>query len=217
MSTQMTPELAKRIEQWEKMAAEVPDEMAFFSLGSAYREAGRHEDAVAALRKSIEFDAGMSRAYQFLGECLMKLGREDEAGPVLTEGYKTAASRGDVMPQRSIEAMLKKLMIEPPAVQSIEERAVEVAEKSEGRLILDRKSGQPQPKLDGPPMRGALGEYIFEHYGQVTWNQWIRQGTKVINELRLDFSNPSHQDTYEQHMIEWLGIDLEAVKAFSQA
>ncbi len=199
--------MQKRIEQWEKMSAEAPDEMAFFSLGSAYREAGRLDDAVGALRRAVEFDAGMSRAYQFLGDCLLKLGRDAEAGPVLIEGYTTAAGRGDVMPQRAIEAMLKKLGLPLPEVQSGAERAAEVAEKSEGRLILDLKSGQPQPKLAGAPMRGPLGAYIFEHFGQVTWNQWIGQGTKVINELRLDFSNPAHQDTYEQHMIEWLGID----------
>ncbi|MCH6552183.1 MAG: hypothetical protein IH804_09245, partial [Planctomycetes bacterium] len=33
------------------------------------------------------------------------------------------------------------------------------------------------------------------------------QGTKVINELRLDFSRPEDQNTYEQQMCEYLGID----------
>jgi Fe-S cluster biosynthesis and repair protein YggX len=37
-------------------------------------------------------------------------------------------------------------------------------------------------------------------------------GTKVINELRLDFSNQEHQVVYEQHMMEWLGISDEDVK-----
>ena len=40
-----------------------------------------------------------------------------------------------------------------------------------------------------------------------TWNDWIGQGTKVINELRLDFSREEDQDTFEQQMCEFLGID----------
>ena len=39
----------QRIEQWEKMTREVPDGMAWFSLGNAYRDAGRDKDAVEAL------------------------------------------------------------------------------------------------------------------------------------------------------------------------
>ena len=42
-----------------------------------------------------------------------------------------------------------------------------------------------------------------------TWADWIGQGTKVINELRLDLSSEESQDTYDRHMYEFLGIDDE--------
>ena len=62
-------------------------------------------------------------------------------------------------------------------------------------------------------MRGPLGKFIFEHYSQETWREWIKQGTKVINELRLDLSNPQHAKMYDQQMMEWLGISEDEVSA----
>ncbi len=47
-----------------------------------------------------------------------------------------------------------------------------------------------------------------------TWRNWIAQGTKVINELRLDFSRDDHQKVYDQHMMEYLNITQEEVDNF---
>ncbi|MEM8783972.1 MAG: Fe(2+)-trafficking protein [Planctomycetota bacterium] len=204
-----------RIAQWEKMTREAPDDMAFFSLGSAYREAGRHDDAAQAFERSIEHNQGMSRAYQYLGEAQIKLGDEAGAGATLTKGYAVAAERGDVMPKRSIEAMLDKLGLPLPEVEDADAKRAAVEAESAGRMVLDKRAGVPQPKLDGPPMRGPVGAYIFAHFGQITWSQWIGQGTKVINELRLDFSKPEHQDLYEEQMLEWLGVTTDEVEAFA--
>ena len=44
-----------------------------------------------------------------------------------------------------------------------------------------------------------------------TWNAWIGQGTKVINELRLDFSNKEDQQSFEGYMVEFLGIPNDVV------
>ncbi len=204
-------ELDERIAQWEMMAREAPDEMAYFSLGNAYREAGRLDDALGAYEQAIEHEAGMSRAYQFAGQCLIKLGQDEAAGDLLTTGYEVAAKRGDVMPQKAIAGMLEKLGRQLPEVEDAAARKAEV--EAGGRMVLDKRSAQPQPRLPDPPMRGPLGQYIFDHFGQITWNQWIGQGTKVINELRLDFSNPADQDTYEEHMKQWLQITDDDVAA----
>ena len=207
--------LDDRIAQWEKMAEQAPDDMAFFSLGNAYKEAERYGEAAKAYGKAISENQGMSRAYQFLGESLIKDGREDEAKPLLTKGYKIAAERGDVMPQRSIGEMLKRLDVELPEVEDAAAKKAEI--ESSGNMVLDRRAGQPQPRLADPPMRGPLGKFIYDHFGQITWNQWIGQGTKVINELRLDFSNVAHQDLYEQHMLEWLQVTQDEVAAYAEA
>ncbi|MEM6853113.1 MAG: Fe(2+)-trafficking protein [Planctomycetota bacterium] len=204
----------ERIAQWEKMASEAPDDMAYFSLGNAYKEAERWDDAAKAYGQAIGLNQGMSRAYQFLGEALIKAGREADAKPMLAKGYKTAAERGDVMPQRSIGEMLKRLGEELPEVEDAAAKKAEV--EASGNMVLDRRAGQPQPRLADPPMRGPLGQFIYDHFGQITWNQWIGQGTKVINELRLDFSNVAHQDLYEQHMLEWLQVTREEAEEYAK-
>ncbi|MEO0475748.1 MAG: Fe(2+)-trafficking protein [Planctomycetota bacterium] len=203
--------LDDRIAQWEKMCQEAPDDMSFFSLGNSYKEAERWSDAAEAYAKTIEHNAAMSRAYHMRGQALMKLEQNDNAGEVLTQGYTVAAERGDVMPQKSIAALLEKLGLPIPETEDFEAKKREV--EASGDMILDKRTGQPQAKLPDPPMRGPVGAYIFANFGQDTWREWIGMGTKVINELRLDFSNPEHQNVYEQHMLEWLGITREEVEA----
>jgi Fe-S cluster biosynthesis and repair protein YggX len=210
----MSTTTEERIAQWEQMAREAPDDMAYFSLGNAYKDAERLEDAQSAFAKAIEMNPGMSRAYQLRGQVLIKLGRDGEAGPVLTEGYKVAAERGDVMPQKAIGSLLEKVGLPLPKVQDAAARKQEV--EASGDTVLDRRSGQPQARLADPPMRGPVGKFIYDHFGQQTWNEWIGQGTKVINELRLDFSNDQHQDVYEQYMLEWLQVTREEIDAYAK-
>ena len=214
MLSDMSTTTEERIAQWEQMAREAPDDMAFFSLGNAYKDAERLEDAQGAFAKAIELNPGMSRAYQLRGQVLIKLGREAEAGPMLVEGYKVAAERGDVMPQKAIGSLLEKVGLPLPKVQDAAEKKRQV--EASGDTVLDRRTGQPQNRLADPPMRGPVGKFIYDHFGQQTWNEWIGQGTKVINELRLDFSNDTHQDVYEQHMLEWLQVTREEIDAYAK-
>ncbi|MEQ9459481.1 MAG: Fe(2+)-trafficking protein [Phycisphaeraceae bacterium] len=204
----------ERIAQWERMAAEAPDDMAYLSLGNAYKEAERLQDAVVAYQKAIDLNDGMSRAYQQLGHSLIKLNQKDQAATILTKGYTVAAARGDVMPQKAIGSLLEQIDAPIPQVEDASAKKAQV--ESSGKMVLDRRAGQPQPRLADPPMRGPIGRFIFDHFGQITWNEWIGQGTKVINELRLDFSNPAHQDLYEQHMLEWLQVSREEIDAYNQ-
>jgi Fe-S cluster biosynthesis and repair protein YggX len=210
----MSTTAQERIAQWEQMAREAPDDMAYFSLANAYKDADRLEDAQGAFAKAIELNPGMSRAYQLRGQVLIQLGREDQAGPVLTEGYKVAAERGDVMPQKAIGSLLEKIGQPIPQVQDAAERKKEV--EATGDSVLDRRTGKPQPRLPDPPMRGPVGRFIFDHFGQDTWREWIGQGTKVINELRLDFSNDQHQDIYDQYMLEWLQVTREEIDEYAR-
>ena len=211
----MNSNLNERIAQWEKMTREVPDDMSWFSLGSAYREAGRLEEADRALASAIGLNPTMSRAYQTRAQVLIQLGHEAQAAEVLTVGYVKAAQRGDVMPMKAMESLLQKLGEPVPKVATTTPAAPAV-DPNDPKAIIDRRSGRPGTRLERPPLRGPVGELILASFSRETWQEWIRQGTKVINELRLDFSRPDHMKVYDQHMMEWLGISQEEVEAFAK-
>lgn len=207
-------EISDRIAQWENMTQADPDNsMGWLSLGTAYRDADRLTDAVEALRKAIELDEGLSRAYQLLGQVLIQLERNDEAGEVLTGGFTVAAEHGDVMPQKAMGSLLEKLGQPVPQVKPT---AATQTALDDANSIIDRRTGQLGPRLPDPPMRGPLGKFIYDHFSQDTWSEWIGMGTKVINELRLDFSSAEHQKVYDVHMMEWLGISEEEVAEYAQ-
>ncbi len=197
--------LDDRISQFEHMADEDPDnDMAHFSLGGAYLQAGRYRDAAASLRRCIALNEHMSKAYQLAGEALINAGARDEAAEILSSGYEVAARRGDVMPRDAIAGQLARIGRTPPKVATA---APAAGHPGGAGAFLCKATGRPGTRLPEPPMRGALGRYIHENISAETWRQWIGQGTKVINELRLDFSREQDQRVYDQHMCEFLAID----------
>jgi len=195
-----------RIAQFEKMAADDPDnDMAHFSLGSAYLQADRHTDAAGSFQRCIELNDQMSKAYQLAGQALIAAGRRDEAASILDQGYEVASGKGDMMPRNAIADLLRGIGREPPEVGA--EPAAATVELMEGGAFVCRRTGRPGTQLAEPPMRGALGEWIHQNICAETWREWIGQGTKVINELRLDFSREEDQFSYDEQMCEYLGID----------
>ncbi len=196
----------QRIAQFEKMAADDADnDMAHFSLGNAYLQEGRHAEAAASLQRCIEINGEMSKAYQLAGQALIACDREDEAAKVLARGYEVAAGKGDMMPRNAIADLLGGIGREPPQLSAETEAAAKKV-KDSGAFVC-RHTGQPGTQLPEPPMRGAVGEWIHQHISAETWSLWLGQGTKVINELRLDFSREEDQRVYDTHMCEFLGID----------
>ena len=145
--------LDERIAQFEHMAAEDPDnDMAHFSLGSAYSQAGRHADAARSLQRCLELNPQMSKAYQLAGEALIASGRKEKAAEVLVAGYRVAARLGDVMPRDAIEKLLKRIGREPPRMET-----AAAAPAGRGAFIC-RRTGRPGTQLPEVPMRGALGQ-----------------------------------------------------------
>ncbi len=198
--------LDERIAQFEHMAGADPDnEMAHFSLGSAYLQAGRAAEAARSLERCIELNPEMSKAYQLAGEAMIKAGWADRAVEVLNRGYEVAASKGDMKPRDAIAELLDNLGRKPPQLSDKTQAAAEDI-KASGTFICSR-TGRPGTQLPEPPMRGPIGEWIRENISAETWRAWIDQGTKVINELRLDFSREEDQRVYDQYMCEFLGID----------
>lgn len=201
-------DINQRIAQFETMVrpeADPNNDMAWFSLGGAYSQAGRHTDAAKAFIRCFEINPAMSKAYQLAGKALVEAGDVEQAGEVLVAGYKIAAGKGDLMPRRAMAEMLERLGVALPAVAERAPAAAPVA-AVDGSFVCTL-TGKPGTKMTRPPFKGPVGAWIQEHISQQTFEEWIKQGTKVINELRLDLSRDEDANTYDRHMRDYLGID----------
>lgn len=197
----------RRIAQFETMVrpeADPDNDMAWFSLGGAYKDAQRLGDSARAYRRVLELNPGFSKAWQMLGQVLADDGKRDEAVTALTDGFKAAAAKGDRMPMKAMGDLLTKLGAAVP----------EIALKKSGLdastgTFLCKKSGRHGHQLPKPPFKGRVGQWIYDNISAETWDEWIRQGTKVINELRLDLSRDEDSEKYDAYMREYVGIDDE--------
>lgn len=212
-------DIQARIRQFETMVAPGADpdnDMAWFSLGGAYAQAGRHADAASAYERCVALNQAMSKGYQLAGKAWIDAGDRERAKAVLLRGYTVAASRGDFMPKKAIGELLATLGLEPPKVEGVPEGVSADAKGfAQPGSFTCRRTGRPGTQLSRPPLRGPVGRWIFENISAETWSEWIKQGTKVINELRLDLSRDDHSATYDQHMYEYLGLDEETLKALA--
>lgn len=201
-------DIHERIRQFETMVrpeADPNNDMAWFSLGTAYAQAGRHAEAAGAFTRCFELNGDMSKAYQLAGKAWLEAGEVRKAGEVLAKGYAVAAARGDLMPKKAMGEMLEKLGRALPEVGG---KGVETA--SSGGTFVCQRTGRPGTRMARPPFKGAIGQWIYENISKETFvDGWVPQGTKVINELRLDLSRDEDERVYDRHMREYLGIDDE--------
>ena len=199
-----------RIQQFEQMASADPEnELGHFSLGRAYHEAGRFEDACQCFGRVVDINPQMSKAYQLFGDALEASGKREAAIAVLTRGIAIADEQGDRMP---LEAMIERLRSwddpVPPLAQPVPASsgpAVSETKSSEGFRCC--RCGRPSGQLEKPPFKGDLGQRIYGHVCNGCWREWIPMGTKVINELGLSLSSQAGQDTYDQYMVEFLQLE----------
>ena len=203
--------LAKRIAQFEQLCADDPaNDMAHFSLGGAYAQAGRHEDAARSYTKAIEANEGLSKAYQLAGASLSAAGKNEDAIDILRRGYVIAAGRGDLMPKNAIGELIRGLGAELPEV----EEATAATVGPDGSFI-DSVTGRPGTKMSRPPFRGGVGAWIQENVSKETFDEWIGMGTKIINELKLDLSRDEHDAVYDYAMRLFIGLTDETFREVS--
>jgi tetratricopeptide (TPR) repeat protein len=191
-----------RIEQFRKMASDDPNnELGHFSLGRAYLEAGRYDEAVASFERVIELNANLSRAYHLLAQALLKQDKRDAAVERLAQGVQVAHARGDMMPKNEMAKLLQELGAPVPELKS-ESAQVQVGEGQ----VLCKRCGRVKPKLASPPFRNDFGKEIHESVCPDCWREAIGQGTKVINELRLPMNDPQAHKVWDQHIREFLNL-----------
>ena len=192
--------------------ADPDNDMAWFSLAGAYKDAQRFADSARAFQRVLELNPGFSKAWQMLGQVLADDNKTPEAIIALTDGFKAAAAKGDRMPMKAMGDLLTKLGAPMP----------EVATKKSGLdastgTFLCKKTGKNGHQLPKPPFKGPVGQWVFDNIAAETWEEWIRQGTKVINELRLDLSRDDDADKYDVYMREYLGIDEDLLSQLTKA
>ncbi len=116
-------------------------------------------------------------------------------------------ARGDLMPKDAMKDLLVQLGQPIPEVEVTDA-------PSEGTFMCQR-TGRAGTQLPGAPFKGPVGQWIHENISAETWRDWIGQGTKVINELKLDLSRDEDSDMYDKYMHEYLGIDDEVMAKLS--
>ena len=196
-------ETNERIERFRTMAeADPQNELGHFSLGRALMDAGRHGEAVESLRRAIGINKNLSKAYQLIAQCQIKENKQGEAVATLTEGVKVADARGEMLPRNEMVEMLKSLGAAVPELKAASGAGVAVGEGQ----VMCKRCGKAGPKLPSQPMRNEMGKQVFEHICANCWREAIGMGTKVINELRLDLSDPRAQQVWDQNIREFLNL-----------
>src|ERR1035437_1872779 len=192
-----------RIAQFKAMTeADPTNELGFFSLGRAYVDAGQPKEAIPALQRVIALNSNFSKAYALLGAAQRATGDQAGAIQTLTQGYRIAHDKGDLMPRNDMAMALKEMGAPVPEIK-VEELT---EEDTTGGKIKCRRCGRVAPQMPERPFTGELGDQIHGMTCGPCWREWIGQGTKVINELRLNLTEKPAQDVYDQHMKEFLNI-----------
>ena len=77
------------------------------------------------------------------------------------------------------------------------------------------RCGETREGLAQPPSPGALGREVQENVCTVCWAEWERMEVMVINELRLNFMDPSSMEVLGQHMRDFFSLPTSAGESSS--
>jgi len=103
-------DLQAKIGKFAAIVAKRPDnELARFSLGSALLEAERFADAEPHFKRALELKDDWVVAYILRARCLIRLGRVDEARPLLATGRTHSLAQHHEAPVEEIDEILAEL------------------------------------------------------------------------------------------------------------
>ncbi|MBX9627244.1 MAG: Fe(2+)-trafficking protein [Gemmataceae bacterium] len=203
-------QLAERIAQFRKMAADDPDnELGHFRLGQLLAEDGQHAEAAQSFERTLELSPEFSKAFQLLGESLIAAGQKGKAVEVLTRGHTVADERGDRLPKEAIGKLLTGLgaPVPKPAASATADDGPDTGFRCQRPGCMEGKRAKPLP---APPIPDEIGVRIQQSICSACWNLWFKDlSIKVINELRLDLSSEFGQSEYDRQMREFLGFEDE--------
>ena len=76
------------------------------------------------------------------------------------------------------------------------------------KTVQCKKLGKIAPALAKPPFPGDLGTKIYNNISQPAWDAWLIEQTKIINELRLNVTEPTARELLEKKMLEFLFVEI---------
>ena len=78
--------------------------------------------------------------------------------------------------------------------------------KSPERMVMCIKLGQELPGLAKPPFGGDMGKKIFDSVSQQAWDMWKDLQIKILNEYRLNMSDPDDYKVLIDQMLAFLNL-----------
>lgn len=64
------------------------------------------------------------------------------------------------------------------------------------RMVHCIKLGRELEGLDKPPIKGDLGQRVFENVSKEAWRMWLEHSKMLINEYRLDLMSSHGQKVW---------------------
>ena len=61
------------------------------------------------------------------------------------------------------------------------------------RMVQCIKLKREAEGLEKPPLKGPVGQKIFENISKEAWNQWLEHSKMLINEFRIDLMSEAGQ------------------------
>jgi len=68
------------------------------------------------------------------------------------------------------------------------------------RTVQCIKLGKEAEGLEKPPLKGPLGQKVFENVSKQAWQQWLEHSKMLINEYRLDLTSDKGQQIWFTEM-----------------
>jgi Fe-S cluster biosynthesis and repair protein YggX len=78
------------------------------------------------------------------------------------------------------------------------------------RTVQCIKLGREAEGLDKPPIKGPLGQKVFESVSKPAWQSWLEHSKMLINEYRLDLTSDQGQQVWFAEMEKYFWGDGSA-------
>ena len=62
-----------------------------------------------------------------------------------------------------------------------------------GKMVQCVKLGKEAEGLDKPPIKGELGQRVFDNVSKEAWKMWLEHSKMLINEYRIDLMSEAGQ------------------------